>query len=120
MDVPRFVRADRCPLFDPEMSGPEDADWGQRIPGRKATTKNVLYHNDDIGFIDYCKKKAYYTKSMKRYVEKWPNDPCINFKYRCWTIFTEDGKWRHLVKHPILTAGVIFMLLCRGIIYATR
>jgi len=47
-----------CPLFDENMSGPEDADWGNKIKGFRAVTKAVLYHNDDIGFWDYCKKKA--------------------------------------------------------------
>ena len=119
VDVPRFVRADVCPFFDETMSGPEDADWGNRIPGIKATSMNVLFHHDDIGFFEYCRKKAYYTKSMKRYAEKWPNDPCLNIKYRVWTVFTENGKWRKLLKHPVLSLGILFVLMVRGIIYAT-
>lgn len=117
VDVPRFVLRKACPMFDTSMSGPEDADWGQRIPGLRTISKNPLYHNDDIGFVDYCKKKAYYTKSMRRYISKWPNDPCIDFKYRCWTIFTEKGKWKKLLIHPILTLGVIGLLITRGIIF---
>ena len=120
VDVPRFVRKDQCPEFDPTMSGPEDADWGQRIKGKRRITTNILYHNDAIKFWDYCKKKAYYTKSMKWYIKKWPNDPCINLKYRCFTIFVEKGKWKELLRHPVLTAGVIFLLITRGIIYATQ
>ena len=120
VDVPRAVLRSVCPLFDETMSGPEDADFGQRIKGKRAISYLPLYHHDDIGFWDYCKKKAYYTKSMKRYGEKWPNDPCINLKYRCWTVFTEKGKWKRLIKHPFLTLGVIFLLLTRGIIYATK
>jgi hypothetical protein len=118
VDVPRFIRADCCPLFDEEMSGPEDCDWGNRIPGYRATTINPLYHNDDIGPGDYFKKKNYYGKSMRLFAIKNPKDKVINLKYRCWTIFTEDGKWKELVKHPILTLGVILLLLGRGIIYA--
>lgn len=120
VDVPRAFVKHKCPLFDESMSGPEDADFGQRLKGRRAVSTRPLYHHDDIGFIDYCKKKAYYTKSMTRYKEKWPNDPCINFKYRCWTVFTEKGKWKELVKHPFLTIGVALLLGVRGIIYATQ
>lgn len=120
-DVPRFIRREHCPLFDESMSGPEDADWGQRIRGPRGTTAHPLYHHDNIGFLAYCRKKAYYTKSMKKYIDKWPNDPCMNFKYRCWTIFTENGKWRRLLKHPILTLGVVFLLAVRGgIFYANK
>lgn len=117
IDVPRFVRRDCCPLFDETLHGPEDSDWGNRIPGLRATSKSVLYHHDDISFGEYCRKKAYYTKSMKRYSEKWPKDPCLNFKYRCWTVFTEKGKWKKLLRHPILTLGIIFVLITRGVIY---
>jgi len=117
VDVPRFVKKSSCPRFDESMSGPEDADWGQRIKGLRAVSKNVLYHHDDISFFEYCRKKAYYTKSMKNYMSKWPKDPCINFKYRCWTVFTEKGKWKRLLRHPILTLGVCFLLAVRGIIF---
>jgi glycosyltransferase involved in cell wall biosynthesis len=120
VDVPRVIRKDSFPLFDETMSGPEDADMGQRIVGDKTTSRNVLYHHDDISFTDYVKKKAYYTKSMKRYAQKWANDPCINFKYRCWTVFTENSKWKKLLRHPILTLGVIFLLGVRGIVYFTN
>jgi len=117
VDVPRFVKADHCPFFDESMSGPEDADWGNRIKGFRAISKNVLYHHDDISLLEYCKKKAYYSKSMNRYKKKWPNDPCLDFKYRCWTVFTEKGKWKRLLRHPILTLGIIFIILIRGVIY---
>lgn len=120
IDVPRFVRADLCPRFDETLHGPEDADWGNRIPGLRATSKNVLYHHDDISFSEYCRKKAYYTKSMKLYSKKWPDDKCLNFKYRCWTVFIEKGKWKKLLRHPKLTAGIIFILAVRAWIYATN
>lgn len=117
VDVPRFVAAHVCPKFDEDLSGPEDADWAQRIPGRRATSTEVMYHDDYITFKDYCAKKAYYTKSMKRYIEKWPNDPCVNVKYRCFDIFVEKGKWVRLISHPILTISMFFMLAVRGIIF---
>ena len=120
VDVPKAVLMPFCPLFNEELHGPEDADWGNKIKGLRAVSKNVLYHHDDIGFIDYCVKKSYYTKSMKRYAELNPNDKCLNLKYRVWTVFTEKGKWKNLLRHPILTCGIIFLLIVRGIIYAKR
>ena len=120
VDVPRFVTRKVCPLFNTELSGPEDAEWGQRIKGIRTISECVLYHNDDIGFIDYCKKKAYYTKSMKRYKELCPDDQCLNLKYRCFDVFVQDGKWKHLLAHPILTICVFFLLIVRGFIYAKR
>lgn len=117
IDVPRAVARLQCPLFDETLNGPEDADFGQRIRGMKSTTKLPLYHHDDISFSEYCKKKAYYSKSMARYKEKWPDDKCLNLKYRCFDVFVENGKWKKLLRHPILTLGVIFLLITRGFIY---
>jgi hypothetical protein len=120
IDVPRFVRKDHCPMFDPDLNGPEDSDWGHRIKGFRATSVNPLYHHDDISFLEYCRKKAYYTKSMKKYAEKWPDDKCLNIRYRCFEVFVENGKWKKLLRHPVLTLGILFILITRGIIYATQ
>ena len=120
VDVPRFVRKDVCPEFDITLNGPEDSDWGNRIPGVRGTTRNVLYHNDDISIWEYFKKKRYYSKSMERYRRKWPDDPVLKFKYRCFQVFTENGKWRKLIRHPKLVIGILFIIAIRGVIYVTR
>jgi glycosyltransferase involved in cell wall biosynthesis len=117
VDVPRFVLKRACPLFDVNMSGPEDADWGNRIPGLRATSKACLYHHDDISLSQYLKKKAYYTKSMRLFAKKWPEDKCLDLSYRCFGVFTEKGKWRKLIQHPILTIGIVLLLALRGVIY---
>ena len=120
VDVPRFVLKDACPMFNEDLHGPEDADWGNRIPGMRAITENPLYHHDDIGIIDYFKKKAYYAKSMSKFKARNPIDPVLKFKYRCWTVFTENGKWKKLIRHPILSFCILLMVIVRGIIYVTR
>lgn len=117
IDVPRFVNKAHCPMFDVTLNGPEDSDWGNRIDGKRAITKNVLYHHDDISFFEYCRKKAYYSKSMKKYAEKWPNDKCLSLTYRCFTVFIENNKWKKLVRHPLLALGIFFILIVRGIVY---
>ena len=117
IDVPKAVLRSKCPYFDETISGPEDALWGSQIKGLRAVSKGVLYHDDDKGFWDYCKKKAYYSKSMRRYTELNPNDKCLNLKYRCWDVFVENGKYKELLKHPILSLGIVFLLIVRGAIY---
>ena len=120
VDVPRFVRRSCCPFFDLELHGPEDSDWSNRIKGERAISKNVLYHHDNIGFFEYLKKKAYYAKSMSKFKKRNPSDPVLTFKYRCWTVFTEKGKWVKLLKHPLLSLCMFFIIFLRGIIYVTR
>lgn len=117
VDVPRAVLKRVCPKFNEELNGPEDADWGNRIIGLRAISKSVLYHHDDIGFCEYFRKKAYYAKSMKKYKELNPTDRVLDWKYRCFEIFVEKGKWRKLIAHPILAAGIAIIIFGRALIY---
>lgn len=116
VDVVRFVK-NPCPYFDIEQKGTEDSDWDRRIKGKRMISKNCLYHYDNIGIIDYIKKKAYYAKSLKRFAERNPNDKILDLKYRCFWIFVENGKWKRLLRKPHYTLGLIFLLLLRGIIW---
>ncbi|MFH1317772.1 MAG: glycosyltransferase family 2 protein [Candidatus Omnitrophota bacterium] len=120
VDVVRFVRADRCPLFDLELNGPEDADFDRRIFGPRAVSTYPVYHNDNISLFHYLNKKAYYSKSMKKFAEKWPGDKCLNIRYRCFWIFIEKGKWKRILCRPDLFLGVIILLFLRGVVYYAR
>lgn len=119
IDCVRFLRFP-CPRFDTELHGPEDSDFDRKVEGKRGITKNVLYHHDDIQMCEYFSKKAYYAESLKKFSEKWPNDKCLNLKYRCWTVFIENGKWKKLLRRPILTLGILFIILVRGLIYVTK
>ena len=120
VDCVRFFKREGCPRFNIELRGPEDADHDRRVNGLRAISKNCLYHYDNMTIFRYIAKKSYYGKSMRRYKELHPTDKVLNLKYRCWTIFVEYGKWKKLLRHPILTLGVIFILILRGVIYATK
>ena len=117
IDVPRAVARYACPRFDEELNGPEDACFGQRIKGKRAISKNVLYHHDDISFFDYIIKKNYYGKSMKKYKEKYPYDKCLDWKYRAFWVFLEKNKYKKLLLHPVLFLGILFLIGIRSIIY---
>ncbi len=114
VDCVRFVKKP-CPLFDEGMSGPEDSDWDRRVTGRRVISKNPFYHYDNVRLLDYIRKKAYYTKSMKRFKERNPNDRILKFRYRCMFIFLE--KWPLLLKHPVMSMGLVCLLALRGYIY---
>lgn len=117
VDVVRFVKAKDCPRFDESMSGPEDSDWDRRVKGKRAISKNCFYHYDNVTLKSYCKKKAYYTKSMGKYTLKNPDDKIMDLRWRCWGVFVENGKWRECVRHPFLMIAVMFVLFLRGVIY---
>lgn len=117
IDCVRFIRRDCCPLFDETLNGPEDADHDRRVMGLKTTSKNFLYHHDNVTLTSFLKKKAYYSKSMQAYKKKWPNDKCLNFKWRCFDVFLENEKWKLVIKRPDLFICIMILILARGIIY---
>lgn len=117
IDCVRFVAAKYCQLFDETMSGPEDSDWDKRIAGRRTISDSYFYHRDNIGIIQYFKKKAYYTKSMGRYAKRWQHAKVLDFKYRCFGVFFENGKWKRFLGNPIKAIGVYIIIFIRGLIY---
>lgn len=117
VDVVRFVRAEGCPLFDEDLHGVEDSDWERRMPGNKATTDNHFNHHDKCSLWKYLKKKLYYAQCLSAYKKKNPDDKLLTFRYRCFKVFIENGKWKRLLKRPDLSFQVAFLLLARGIIY---
>jgi glycosyltransferase involved in cell wall biosynthesis len=79
-----------------------------------------IYHNEaDFKLIPYLKKKRYYAKGFDGYINKWgKKDPDIqcqfSLKYHYWTVFTENGKWKHLITAPFLTLGMVFLWVLVG------
>jgi glycosyltransferase involved in cell wall biosynthesis len=117
VDVVRFVKKENCPQFDIQQKGTEDSDWDRRIKGRRVIAHYPYYHRDNIGIISYFKKKVYYTQSIKRFIERNPNDKILDLRYRCFWIFIENGKWKKLFAKPHYTFCLFWLLLIRGIIY---
>ena len=117
VDVVRFIRADACPKFDETLHGVEDSDFERMIKVKKfATSDYPFFHHDRVGLIKYLAKKAYYAKCLNQYRRKNPNDRLLTFKYRCWTVFVENGKWKRLLGRPDLAFHVALLLLARGLI----
>lgn len=117
VDCVRFMRVSMCPKFSLDLNGPEDSDHDRRVGGKRTVTKNCLYHHDRIGFKDYFRKKDYYAKSMRKYANLHPNDKVLKAWYRCFWIFIEEGKWKKIIRHPIMFLCVIGIVFVRAIIY---
>jgi len=120
VDVVRFVRAKNCPLFDLEQKGTEDSSWDRQIKGLRLISKNPLFHYDNVGMFEWFSKKAYYAKSMNRFIERNPNDKILDWRWRCIGVFLEQGKYKRFLIRPDLAIAVMFILLVRGIIYLRR
>ena len=75
--------------------------------------RNHLLHNEKrLTLAAMLGKKAYYSGSMAAYRAKWPGHPAVKKQfsvyYRFIGVFVENGKWKKLVRHPILAAVMYF------------
>jgi glycosyltransferase involved in cell wall biosynthesis len=131
IDAVRFVQRDKFLKvggFD-EMdlgSGPEDWDFDRRIRqiGDVGIIKSCLYHNEgEFSIKGYLKKKNYYSRSLDGYSNKWgKNDPIVKKQlgayYRLVGVFVENGKWKRLIRRPLLTIGLYYLRFLVGVTYA--
>jgi len=117
VDVVRFIRTKDCPLFDEELHGVEDSSWERQIKNKNfATSDYPFYHHDKCDLIKYLKKKCYYAQSLNLYRRKNPGDRLVTFRYRCWQVFVENGKWKRLLRRPDLAILMFMLLFARGVI----
>jgi glycosyltransferase involved in cell wall biosynthesis len=128
IDCVRFVRRDKfleISGFDEALTGPEDWDFDRRIRkmGEVGIVKSPLYHHEgNIDFKKYLAKKSYYSNSFNNYIMKWGSNDLIirkqlGGKYRIFTVFIEDGKWKRLLVHPVLAFKMFILRLMIGIKY---
>jgi len=127
IDAVRFIKRNvflSLGGFDGTLCGPEDWDMDRRLAerGRLYLISEPLYHDEGaFNFHRYLRKKAYYTRSFDTYRRKWHNDAIVRkqlgFYYRFIGVFTEKGKWRRLVIHPLLTVGMYSLRFLVGLSY---
>jgi glycosyltransferase involved in cell wall biosynthesis len=122
IDAVRFVRKDlflQVGGFDETLIGPEDWDFDRKMRkiSQTAVVDASLYHNEgQFNMNRYLKKKGYYSKGIKKYAEKWgSNDPettkQLGVRYRLFGVFVEKGKWKKLLRHPLLAVSMYFLRL---------
>lgn len=107
------------------IAGPEDWDLDIQVLATGATCKvlaNHLLHNErQLTLRRMLAKKAYYSKSMATYQAKWPGHPALrkqfSFGYRFFGVFIENGKWKRLLRHPVLAAVMYFERVLVGFTY---
>jgi glycosyltransferase involved in cell wall biosynthesis len=129
VDSVRFFRKDimeKIGYFDENIKGTgEDWDLDKRIKkvSKTALAKYPLYHNEtQMTLSRYLGRKRKYTTIMNDYINKYgANDPDIRkqlgFGYRFFGVFFENGKWKKLLIHPILSLSVYGLKVLVGINY---
>ncbi len=129
IDAVRFIKRDKfleVKGFDDKLTpGPEDWDFDRRIKetGDVGIIMSPLYHNEgEFNLKKYLCKKGYYSKSFDGYIGKWgKDDPIIKkqlgARYRLFGVFIKNGKWKRLIRHPLLTIGMYSLRFMVAITY---
>ena len=107
------------------IAGPEDWELDIRVLATGARCEVLahhLVHNErNLSFGRLMAKKAYYSRSMAAYQAKWKGHPALKRQfglyYRYLGVFVENGKWRRLVRHPVLAAVMYFERVAVGAVY---
>jgi len=111
--------------YDEELVACEDWDLDRRLIAAGAKTEvlkhNLVHHEALVPLKKLLSKKAYYSGSVGRYREKWKEDALVKkqfgFGYRYFGVFFENGKWRRLLRHPILASVMMFERVLVGFVY---
>lgn len=107
------------------LAGPEDWDLDIRtlaLGVRGEVLTHPLIHNERrLSLSRLLAKKAYYTKSMAAYQAKWQGHPALKRQlgvgYRFFGVFVEKGKWKRLLRHPVLAAVMYAERFLVGLTY---
>ena len=103
--------------------GPDDWDFTKRL--KMVTDKisiinsKIYHHEEKMNLREYLTKKRKYSTTFAKYIEKWGKDDQdvkrqLGFWYRYFGVFIENGKWKKLFRHPILTIGMYFLRIMVG------
>jgi glycosyltransferase involved in cell wall biosynthesis len=131
IDAVRFIHKEKfleTGGFDEQLYAAEDWDLDKRLKrlGKFDIIKSPLYHNEtEFNLKNYLAKKQYYSGNINVYINKWgKNDPDIKkqfgFYYRFIGVFVENGKWKKILKHPVLTTGMYILRILVGIKFLMR
>lgn len=85
---------------------------------------NAIFHNEtNITPLKYLNKKTYYMKNFNIYINKYGKNDIVIKKqfglfYRYFRVFIENGKWKKLFRHPLLTIYMYFLKGAVGFLFA--
>lgn len=98
--------------FDEDYVFYEESTLHQKIEemGLKVNARvssHILHHEEGFNLRKWLSKKKYYTNSAREYSKKYAKYAQLqtSVRYRV-SLFTTNGKWKRLVRHPILAIGL--------------
>jgi len=128
VDGLRLIRRawlERIGGYDEDLVACEDWDLDRRLLAagvRAGVLKgNLIHHEALVPLGKLLSKKAYYSGSVGRYRAKWHEDAVVRkqfgMAYRYFGVFVEHGKWRRILRHPLLATIMMFERILVGFVY---
>jgi len=86
------------------------------------TSSSIYHHEEKINLITYLTKKSNYTGASNGYINKWGiNDKDVKkqfgIAYRYFYVFTENEKWKKLLRHPLMACYLYILKFLVGLGY---
>ena len=90
--------------YDEQLTGPEDMDMHHRAAAFTsfARTGIILHYDEHISYVQFLKKRYYYSLSLRRYFTKNPKAQQQEFHFIRKAYLKN---WKLFLKHPILALG---------------
>ncbi len=131
IDAVRFILKEKfieIGGFDPNFFVAEDWDLDRRLSSKYnllAITANIFHNEGRFSIIKYLNKKSHYSTAFSGYINKWgKNDRIIKKQlgvyYRFLGVFVEKGKWKKLIKHPLLSLSMWLLRLFVGLSFLAK
>jgi hypothetical protein len=123
----RFKKFGKLTLVD---SGSSVENWqldsfiNSRGIKRPKSLAGIFHNEDEQSLRRYLAKKSYYSGSMEVYRTKWTNDSDVKKQlgliYRYVIVFCEGGRWRGIIRNPILFLQVFTLRVAVGAIFVAQ
>ena len=105
--------------------GPDDWDFTKTLKKNRyklmIVDKCLFHHEENLTLEKYLEKKSGYSNTFDGYIKKWTSDPDVGkqlgAKYRLFKVFIENGKWKRILRHPLLTLGLYYIKVRQGFNY---
>lgn len=127
LDSARFIPTDvfrNVGGYDEGLIGGEDWDLDNRL--RQECSVDVIdacmFHNEGaLTLSKFLSKKIYYLGQYDQFMKKWRDHPLTSLRfglyYRYIGVYTQQGKWKKIIRHPILFGGVLMVRFLVGVVF---
>jgi len=86
----------------------------------------ILHDDGKLSLSDFLRKKWYYMGGLSAYTQAAENEArhhhrqMLNPLYRLVTVYVEQGKWRRVLRHPLMFLNVLALRLMVSLEYVAH